>query len=248
MALLREKDYENLDKEIYRYIDLRSFFEIIGRNKYYVSRKRNFPDHYEKGAHIGFYYFINRFEPVPNPFREEYEKMWHEMGKNERLIQNCPISCWSLSGGDDYYRWSCNEKYPITICIGTTVRSFIDALDVSSPFFAGEVKYRDKATGNPDEMALFSKKEVYRCEREFRFCFPDGVQENEERDGILLMLKTVDWIKTIHIGTLVNRDLARSFFHFLQTIPTIKDRVYLSCINEDDEEEKKKKKKGKGTH
>lgn len=204
----------------------------------YVSRKKAFTDYYENGGHISFCYWVNFFRPVDNHFPEKYESMWKEREKNIPVVQNVPISCWSLSGGDDYYRWSANMKYPITICIGTTVRSLIDSFDEATSILAGKVKYCDKPSGNPDDMALFSKKKAYQCEKEFRFCFPAKVGEDDAGDGVFIKLKSVDWINSIHIGTLIDRDLALSLFHFLQTIPSIKDKVHLSVINEKEKREK----------
>ena len=204
-------------------------------------RQFKFVNYYENVRHISFCYWVNRFRPVDNYFPEVYESMWKEREINIPAVQNVPISCWSLSGGDDYYRWSTNLKFPVTIFIGTTVRSLIDSFDEATSIFAGEVKYCDKPKGNPDDLALFSKMKAYQCEEEFRFCFPARVGEDDAGDGVFIKLKSVDWINSIHIGTLTDRYLAHSFFHFLKTIPSIKDKVHLSVINEKDEKDKKEK-------
>lgn len=227
-----------LNLKIYRYIDLLTFLQISGQHRFYVSRKKEFPDLFEKGYAISSKYLMFHFAPVGEKNLEQYKDIWDKNDKNKSLIETVPVSCWTLKEDEDYYAWKANNKVPITIRIETTVGDLLKAFDTKTKIFAGKVIYKDSARGSPDYMSLYSKRKSYQCEEEYRFCFPEKSTDKKENttSGIYISLKSTDWIKSINISTLGDYELANAFCSFIKNNTEFKDIVTKTDFHEENKD------------
>ncbi len=231
----RLKNEKYLDLNIYRYIDLLSFFDIVLKKKFPIAEKRTFSDYFESREYNSLNYLKSCFVPIGETDIKPYDMMWKCREMNIDALQNTLVSCWTTKKDDNYLRWATYKKAPITIRIGTTVKKLLDVFFDSNQhlsIYASKVEYSNKTLSDPDYASLFCKSASYILEEEFRFCIIKSGVELKNKSMSFLNLSSVEWIDNIMIGTLINRDLAVGFYGLFHDLPFFSGKTELSSIHE----------------
>ena len=176
-GLIKEKDFiylfpdVNMDKVIYRYLEVPHLIGLLNSNKLYVSNRSSFKDMREYGKRPEIYKMFDTFTPFAKTKKEREENQDIVVRHNE--TKNLCISCWTYGeypqGDESILAW---RTYGINrIRIKTTVRNLINSIkDLETPVIIGSVKYNDKDFTNTICDKVFWKYSGYQDEHELRIC------------------------------------------------------------------------------
>jgi hypothetical protein len=176
-----------LTQEIWRYMDLWKFLDIIDNSRMYLSQASQFqdkldgriPNHTLKSADKG--------HPLKqiDSFSESSLKFSHY------------ISCWSSEAKETYPMWKVYSDYRTAVAIKTTVSDLIDSIsEEEKDIYIGKIKYV-----NPNENYLFNgntfqfffeKRDYFSFENEIRILTTLEYNGNQE----LLKLPPGTFVKT----------------------------------------------------
>lgn len=176
-GLIKEKDFiylfpdVNMDKVIYRHIEVPHLIGLLYSNKLYVSNRNSFKDMREHGKRSDIHKMFDTFTP--------FAKTKKDLERNQNTVdlhnetRNLCISCWTYGeypqGDESILAW---RTYGINrIRIETTVRKLTNSIkDLEIPVIIGPVKYDDKDCTTTIYDKVFWKHRGYQDEHELRIC------------------------------------------------------------------------------
>ncbi len=161
----------DLDKVIYRYLEVPHLIGLLNSNKLYVSNRNSFKDMREHGKRSDIHKMFDTFTPFARTDKDGEDNQ-NEVDKHNETKNLC-ISCWTYGeypqGDESILAW---RTYGINrIRIETTVRNLINCIkDLERPVIIGSVKYNDKDFTTTIYDKIFWKHSGYQDEQELRIC------------------------------------------------------------------------------
>lgn len=162
------------DTNIYRYVDLDCFLQIL-EAKFFVAKKKLFSDPKDAGNTVPLHGVFNNFVKVCGENQGVSRKYTlTELCETFKASKDYLASCWSLSK-DNILMWEAYTHGKCGVCIESTIRNVIAALDVecAEPYLicCSPMYYEGYSNVTDVDEILFRKSELYRGEDEFRFYF-----------------------------------------------------------------------------
>lgn len=157
------------DREICQYMRLDYLIQLLETRKYYVSRRRVFPDLNESYQNKEMNFPMNVAHGDDSYSQKDRPIPYVD-------IIHCPTSCWTLKTSESYLMWK-SYATEIGVCIKSTVHNLIAsleldlAIDGKDTVVCGSMLYENICPTYNEEKQLFSKDIVYSDENEFRFYF-----------------------------------------------------------------------------
>ena len=215
LKLLYLKEKIDLETPIGHYMHLSYFEKMLSSRKFYIKRRRCFPDKTEVQPSPK-----KVFEMLPvstagksldNGIRQEnYEQLGKFISMLE-VVRDIPASCWTLGHCENYLMWKAytqkrlsdeeKDKHNLNdgVLILSSINDFAASVDSEDrEIICGKMSYNDfhnmKVIGNQ----MFSKSRAYSDEKEFRFYFPkaNGDDEKDMKDDYIEL--NVDLSTLIH--------------------------------------------------
>ena len=206
------------DTKICQYLDIKYLLGIVKNKKYYVKRKKKFPDNREKDFPL--------FQKFPiRPANDEEKKMVIRSAQQEGELYNSIkryqelsellTSCWSIRTSENILMWDRGDSS--RACIQSSIGDFVSSFDSRIGFYiwCGKILYDHFSKEMNAEHKIWFKEPCYSDEREIRFYFsthfdkvvPDSPNE-DNKEGVYLKINPQTMIRQIILSPYVDKECA----------------------------------------
>lgn len=211
----------DMDMPICKYMDLDYFICMMEKCKFYIRIKKEFED--KRESRLPLKRLFMPFEAHKTPTQDELEecaKKEKERVLTYQEISKWPTSCWTMKTYENYLMWKAYTSN-CGVCIKTTVRKFINAVDYSHfDLICAKVLYDGfDFVGKND---IVSKDRYYEDERELRFYFEPLEALSENTNFIELPIAPAEMIDSVILSPRIHPVCARKIADFLSEKYTIK--------------------------
>ncbi len=194
-------------QKLWRYMDLSKFLSLLQTSKLFFAQWKMLGDPME-----GFYSWLADIMP---PGTELGQKLLMEFLLNPAMpFSSYLISCWSANDFESAALWHMYTNAMDSVAIQTTVTRLLDSIDpeIRSQLRTGLVKYYygeppepgDKK-GSSSEHIIYHKREIFRCEQEYRLLFQAEPATAQSLSGGMLVATDLNTlIESVYISPFAN--------------------------------------------
>jgi len=186
---------------IFRYTSFENLLSILN-GCIYIPKRRSFSDRREQGEYQSDEIRGIQAENILTPKRNEIKRQYNNAFK---LSTSFPVSCWTLNENESYLMWRAYTPNSLGVRLGTTIESFIDAIQINAcqKIYCSSIHYGEEKYPTAPIDILFYKDIGYCMESEVRFYVVDDAPNDCEAKKPYFYINERQLLKSVTLSPFI---------------------------------------------
>lgn len=186
---------------VFRYTSFENLLSILNGD-IHIPKRRSFTDRREHGEYQSDEIRCIQAENILTPKRNEIKRRYNNAFE---LSKSFPVSCWTLDENESFIMWKAYAPDSLGIRLGTTIESFIDALQINTgqKIYCSNIHYGEEKYPTAPIDILFYKDMGYCMESELRFYVIDDAPNNAHEADCRFQVNAKQLLHSVTLSPLI---------------------------------------------